>query len=795
MPQINPTIRPWVLTFFALAAVVCAPAMAQEETTPQIAESSLRQHFATDIQPLLTKFCFRCHNAEQMKSGIRVDVLNGGLDDRQIFLWEDILEQVGDEAMPPEDELQPSTDQRQQLTAWADKTINAAKARQREKNGSVRRLTISQYRNTLRNLLGIEDDLTDVLPPDSVSKDGFLNNSQTMELSPLLIESYFDVADRALDLCIVDENTSPVVQNFRMDLGTAINPTPFPETLILGANSHLLKNSDFLVTELKAAKAFPLEAFKMQTKYRFIEGYQGNSTVRGWRDYDSIYHAVFACMRGTDGYPKGKAYETLPTGLALRPAIPSAELFQVESTYGPKANFKISLRDLPDHGHFRVTVKAAKYDDGLLLDRGSIKKDPNETAFTVAELQTQQPVVIAESGVYRADLFFDSKLPALPTDASKLEVGLIGAWKLDGNALGRAGEKQFGGELAGEAKYVDSPFGKAVSLEGKAGSVVSPNDEAMNVGKEVFTVAAWIYPRELRQGGIVTKGRYGYSHGWVFDMPNNQGILRVETMNSANQRNGIVQSAPGTIAVNRWQHVAAVVHRGEKKTRLYVNGREVAVGTTGDADLDNPNVNLHIGRVADANLFKGEIDEVRLYRRALDVAEIRALVDPGKQFVQAPSTEHGKQLSLQLGDRRFSGLLHQAEFLVVRLPKGPLNVSADYAANSKPQRVVFTRLTPENPLAKTFLDFEKRSPRLGVHVGLRRDCGSTLTQVDQAFKVTSPDLTDFIFDGAILNFPSPDVEKNNVNYLAGVREIGIRSEYTDGRDMPRLLIRSVEFEG
>ena len=34
-----------------------------------------------------------------------------------------------------------------------------------------------------------------------------------------------------------------------------------------------------------------------------------------------------------------------------------------------------------------------------------------------------------------------------------------------------------------------------------------------------------------------------------------------------------------------------------------------------------------------------------------------------------------------------------------------------------------------------------------------------------------------------------------MNYLAGVREIGVRSEYTDGRDLPRLLIRSVEFEG
>jgi hypothetical protein len=52
-----------------------------------------------------------------------------------------------------------------------------------------------------------------------------------------------------------------------------------------------------------------------------------------------------------------------------------------------------------------------------------------------------------------------------------------------------------------------------------------------------------------------------------------------------------------------------------------------------------------------------------------------------------------------------------------------------------------------------------------------------------------------VFEGAIQDFPSPDVEEDNINYLAGVREIGVRSEYTDGRDMPRLLVRSVEFEG
>jgi len=243
-----------------------------------------------------------------------------------VFLWKDIRGQIADEAMPPADEPQPTAEERRLLTEWIDAAIGMARARKEDKLGSVRRLTVSQYRNTLRELLKLEDDLTDVLPPDAVSRDGFLNNAQTMSLSPLLVEAYFSIAEKALDRCIVDENSPPEIQNFRMDLGAKINPEPCPDKLILGALSHLLKNDDFIVAQLQPAKPFAYKPFFMQTKYRFIEGYQGNDTVRGWREYDSIYHAVFACMRGAEGYPKGEAYQTVPEGLLLRPAIPGEEL-------------------------------------------------------------------------------------------------------------------------------------------------------------------------------------------------------------------------------------------------------------------------------------------------------------------------------------------------------------------------------------------------------------------------------------------------------------------------------------
>ncbi|MFM7927784.1 MAG: DUF1595 domain-containing protein, partial [Pirellula sp.] len=78
---------------------------------------------------------------------------------------------------------------------------------------------------------------------------------------------------------------------------------------------------------------------------------------------------------------------------------------------------------------------------------------------------------------------------------------------------------------------------------------------------------------------------------------------------------------------------------------------------------------------------------------------------------------------------------------------------------------------------------------------LRRDCGSTLTQVGQPLVVKHNQPNVYVFEGDIANYPSPDVEPDNVNYLAGIREIGVRNEYTDGRDSPRLLIHRVEFEG
>jgi hypothetical protein len=777
-------------------AIVIALSCFQSSAQAQTQNTAAPESFQKSIQPLINKYCLSCHNPEELTSGIRVDHLDGSLPEKRLRLWDAIYHQMKSGEMPPKDELQPTTAERKLLLIWIQENLIAARNREREYNGSIRRLTISQYQNTLQDLLGLKDNLTTGLPPDAVSKDGFVNNEQTLLLSPLLIESYFSIAEQALARCIVDETKPPSIQNFRMDLGKSINQKPSPDKLILGANSALLSNADFQVTELIPDRPFVYEPFKMQTAFKFIEGYQGNSTVRGWREYNSIYHAVFACMRGTGGYPKGLAYQTVAEGLLLRPAIPSAELFQIESTYGPKANFKISLRDLPDEGNFRVTVNAARYDDALLLESDSLAQDESSTdAITITSLAKPQVISIETEGIYQADVYVTPPVANIvKPDASRLDVGLIGAWQLNQNTDSKPKRDSLLGQLQGGAQYVDSPFDHAISLDGKDDCVVVQRDDSMNVGTGDFSVAAWIRPTQLRQAGIVCLGKYNWTHGWYLDMPNNQGVLRIETAGPNNQSNGTVASRPGVIRVNTWQHVAAVIRRGTNQTNLYVNGYLVATGTINNGNLDNRAVQLHIGRIQQSQLFRGDIDNVHIYRRALDLSEIQALVEPGRSLIQPPDTKPAS-LTLKLGERQFSATLHQPAFMTVRIGAGPMPLTVQYAGGAAPHRLVLTRLQDAHPQAERFRTFETRAPHIGVHVGLRRDCGSTLFPVGKPQTASGADFQKYIFEGAIENFPSPDVEEGNVNYLAGIREIGVRSEYTDGRNMPRLLIKSVEFEG
>ena len=336
-------------------------------------------------------------------------------------------------------------------------------------------------------------------------------------------------------------------------------------------------------------------------------------------------------------------------------------------------------------------------------------------------------------------------------------------------------------------KVEDSPVGKAISLSDDSGGLVVPRksiptDDAHNVGEGDFTVALWMHPAKLKREGVISLGNAERSQGWFLDVAD-RGVVRFQTgLQPALRRlpklrlTLTVSTPTGAIHDNAWQHIAVVMRRGRNDARIYVNGSLITKAAAGYAEFDDLTADLRIGHTPLAPAFDGQLADVRIYRRPLDDSEILALVQPGKQFVKAApaqprqfgraAQDRRPDVTLTLGDREFDGSLQPA-FLVVRLDAGELPYHVKYNGALDLKRIALTPVSAESDIGKKFQSFEKRSPRLGVQLGLRRDCGSTFAPVGAPQNVAGEKFTKYVFEGAIDNFPTPVPDKDIVNYLGG----------------------------
>jgi mono/diheme cytochrome c family protein len=195
----------------------------------------------------------------------------------------------------------------------------------------------------------------------------------------------------------------------------------------------------------------------------------------------------------------------------------------------------------------------------------------------------------------------------------------------------------------GAPRYVPAPTGQGVAFDGKLyfdGGIRADfrYKTTSSDYRERFTISAWVYPAAEQSGSVVTKvsdspaevennvpraGGYGlyFVNGKIhFNMVFRWGedALRVETVDA--------------LPLKEWHHVAVVfdgLKMWEERLRIYVNGREqrlkfnqrnffLLFGNTKDT--------LKIGAGGGPQFrFKGALDEVRLYSRALEADEIEAL--------------------------------------------------------------------------------------------------------------------------------------------------------------------------
>jgi mono/diheme cytochrome c family protein len=195
-----------VLLVVALALPAWA-ALGQERaaTSPADRESADKQA-PEQARAFLAKHCLECHGAEKPKGKFRVDQLSADFTDQAgRERWLAVLKRIQAAEMPPKGKPRPAEEESAALTGWIGARAEAVEASRRATQGRVvlRRLNRVEYTNTVRDLLGIEVDLREMLALDG-SMDGFDNVGAALHLSSFALERYLEAADSAVNAAIVN---------------------------------------------------------------------------------------------------------------------------------------------------------------------------------------------------------------------------------------------------------------------------------------------------------------------------------------------------------------------------------------------------------------------------------------------------------------------------------------------------------------------------------------------------------------------------------------------------------------
>ena len=235
------SMHSWLISFvigIALCVPVTRSALAADE-------------FESIVEPILKKNCFQCHSSKAPKGDVRLDTLSRDMvhDRAAMETWHDALTAIQLGEMPPDDATALSSADRKMLLGWIRKNVDSALASiQGSAQGIVmRRLNRAEYAYTMTDLLGLRMDYAADLPPDPISKDGFLNNGQALGMSSMQLQVYLRSARQALDMVLVEgDRPDQVTETIQQNKGFNLKKVTADNSDQLGRAQHWIGTSSTL---------------------------------------------------------------------------------------------------------------------------------------------------------------------------------------------------------------------------------------------------------------------------------------------------------------------------------------------------------------------------------------------------------------------------------------------------------------------------------------------------------------------------------------------------------------------
>jgi hypothetical protein len=171
-------------------------------------------------QHLVQQYCSVCHNYEDYTGGVEFEVFEPAKAHEDASLTERMIHKLRAGMMPPAGKPRPDP---ATLQAFATSLENEVDAHAKPNLAMPRlhRLNRTEYQNAVRDILGLDIDVAQLLPADDVSR-GFDNQAGTLTFSPALLDAYLSAAGR-ISRTALGTATAPTQANYRVADDTTQN--------------------------------------------------------------------------------------------------------------------------------------------------------------------------------------------------------------------------------------------------------------------------------------------------------------------------------------------------------------------------------------------------------------------------------------------------------------------------------------------------------------------------------------------------------------------------------------------
>jgi mono/diheme cytochrome c family protein len=207
--------KPWTAGWAAGVALLLTGFVQAQAPAPL-------QPDASAASATFRQYCITCHNAKLKTGGVVIDPAKVSQAGDNAELWEKVDQKLRARGMPPAGMPRPDEATYDKVAAYLETTLDRAAAAHANAGDlpNLHRLTRTEYRNAVRDLLGVdhlpeEMDYSLLLPADNSSSD-FDNIADLLFISPVIMQRYIEAAQKISRLAVGDPNMPVMVNMHRL---------------------------------------------------------------------------------------------------------------------------------------------------------------------------------------------------------------------------------------------------------------------------------------------------------------------------------------------------------------------------------------------------------------------------------------------------------------------------------------------------------------------------------------------------------------------------------------------------